>query len=70
MDWQEVRDDLTERFPQWADRIRLLRFEESEDASPTDNDGRVIYYNRRQMARHLREHYDEWNEEKLTYKRR
>lgn len=55
MDWQEVRDDLTERFPQWADRIRLLRFEESEDASPTDNDGRVIYYNRRQMARQLRD---------------
>ena len=55
MDLQELRGDLEERFPQWADRIRLLRFQPSDDAAPVDNDGAVIYYNDRRLRRCSRE---------------
>lgn len=55
MDLQEIRDDLAERFPQWTDRIRLLRFQSAAGASPVDNDGAIVYYNDRMMSRYSRE---------------
>ena len=55
MDIEEVRGDLEERFPQWAGRIRMLRFEESPKARPVDNDGRCIFYNERAMSAMTRE---------------
>ena len=55
MDLQEIRDDLLQRFPQWTERIRLLRFENTADVSLADNDGSVIYYNDRAMRRCSRE---------------
>ncbi len=48
MDIQEIRADLEERFPQWASRIRMLRFE-SAAVDSVDNNGSVIYYNDRMM---------------------
>lgn len=45
MDLQEIRDDLTERFPQWSDRIRTLRIEPSATVTMTDNDGSTVFYN-------------------------
>ena len=55
MDLQEIRSDLEERFPLWADRIRLLRFQESAKIKTADNDGAVIYYNDRAMRGCTRE---------------
>lgn len=55
MNLQELRGDLEERFPLWADRIRLLRFQESETIKIADNDGAVIFYNDRAMRGFTRE---------------
>ena len=45
MDLQEIRSDLTERFPQWGEKIRMLRFEPSSSVPVAGNDGVVVYYN-------------------------
>lgn len=55
MDLQEVRNDLESRFPQWADRIRMLRFQESGAVRQADNDGGVIFYNDRFLSACTRE---------------
>jgi len=55
MDLDEVRSDLEERFPQWIDRIRLLRFQESPKAGPVDNNGTTIFYNDALMSRYNRD---------------
>ena len=55
MDLQEIRDDLTERFPQWAERIRMLRFEPSASVTTADNDGVAVYYNEEFMRCRKRE---------------
>ena len=47
MDVQKLCDTLTDRYPQWADTIRLLSFQEAAGVHPADNDGRTIYYNDR-----------------------
>jgi len=46
---------LEERFPQWAERIRMLRFQASPGVNPVDNNGSTIYYNDRAMSRYSRE---------------
>lgn len=51
MDIDEMRAQLEERFPQWSDRIRHLRFQDSNSVSPVDNDGSVVYYNENMMSR-------------------
>ena len=43
MDVQKLCDTLTDRYPQWADTIRLLSFQEAAGVHPADNDGRTIY---------------------------
>ncbi len=55
MDLQELRSDLTERFPQWAERIWMLRFQDTAKVPLADNDGSVIYYNDRVMRAQSRE---------------
>ena len=55
MDIDEIRSDLEERFPMWTDRIRLLRFRDSESVATTDNDGSTIFYNSRLLSRWTRE---------------
>ena len=49
MDFREICDDLSERWPLWSERIRLLEFKESPNARPVDNDGRSVYYNERAL---------------------
>ena len=49
MDLETIRQDLADRYPQWARQIGNLRFEDATGVSPVDNDGRTIYYNSRLM---------------------
>ena len=46
-DFSEICDRLTERYPQWAERIRMLEFTETPSVRPVGNDGRGIAYNGR-----------------------
>lgn len=46
-DLSEICERLTERWPQWAERIRLLEFHETPSVRPVGNDGRAIAYNGR-----------------------
>ena len=50
-----MRSDLLDRFPQWSNRIRLMRFMNSDKVHPVDNDGSAIYYNDPLMNRYSRE---------------
>lgn len=47
MDFREICERLSERFPQWSGRIGMLEFRESPGARPMDNDGRSVFYNER-----------------------
>ncbi len=47
IDFREICSSLSDRFPQWTDRIRLLEFQDVPGVLPVDNDGRIIYYNGR-----------------------
>ena len=49
MDLETIRQNLADRYPQWARQIGNLRFEDATGVSPVDNDGRTIYYNSRLM---------------------
>ena len=49
MDLQKICDSLADRYPQWAEPIRMLTFQEAAGVHPADNDGRIIYYNDRLM---------------------
>ena len=40
-----MREELELRFPHWAERIALLRFEPSAKIRRVDNDGSAIFYN-------------------------
>lgn len=55
MDLQEIREDLTERFPQWSERIRTLRMEPSGAVTMADNDGTTIFFNESALRRRKRE---------------
>ncbi|MBR3293201.1 MAG: hypothetical protein IKI69_02095 [Oscillospiraceae bacterium] len=55
MDIERARADLAERFPQWAERIRMLNFVDAVGIGPADNDGRTIYYNDRILSYYTRE---------------
>ena len=52
MDLQRLRVELAERFPVWREDLRVLELCEDPDASPVDNDGRVILYNERRLCRY------------------
>ncbi len=55
MDIEELRSELSERFPQWSSRIRMLRFLESPTAAPVYNDGQCIFYHEARMERYSKE---------------
>lgn len=55
MDLDVIRGELEEHFPHWVDRIRLIRFQDSETVYPVDNDGATIFYNDRLMNRWTRD---------------
>ena len=47
MDFKDVFNDLADRYPQWIDRIHLLRLKDVVGVHPVENDGQIIYYNSR-----------------------
>ena len=47
MDFKDVFNDLADRYPQWIDRIHLLRLKDAVGVHPVENDGQTIYYNSR-----------------------
>ena len=49
MDLEAIRQDLADRYPQWARQIGNLQFQDVLGVDPVDNDGRTIYYNSRLM---------------------
>ena len=49
MDLNEIRQDLADRYPQWAPLLDTVGFREAPTLEPADNDGRTIYYNSRRM---------------------
>lgn len=49
MDFSEICGALSERWPQWSERIRMLEFRESPAARPVDNDGRAVLYSERML---------------------
>ena len=55
MDIDLIRSQLEEHFPQWAGRIRLLRFFPTPRVLIADNDGRNIYYNEQHLLRYTAE---------------
>jgi len=55
VDVEELRAELEERFPQWTDRIRMLRFLGSDKVANAGNDGVNIYYNEQGLSRHSKE---------------
>ena len=55
MDLQELRRDLSSRFPQWGERIDRLDIQSALGVRPVDNDGRSLYYNERLMSYYTQE---------------
>lgn len=49
MDLDALRAALSERYPQWTQTIMRQPFQETAAADPVENDGRMIYYNARQL---------------------
>ncbi|MBR1456554.1 MAG: hypothetical protein IJ594_05280 [Oscillospiraceae bacterium] len=49
MDLNAIRQELAERYPQWAPLLSTVAFREAPTLEPADNDGRTIYYNARRM---------------------
>ena len=47
MDFKDVFNDLADRYPQWIERIHLLRLKDAVEVHPVENDGQTIYYNSR-----------------------
>ena len=47
--------DLAERYPQWAEELRVLRIRESYAVRPADNDGQAVYIHPRLMQYYTRE---------------
>lgn len=55
MDIQEICNDLTDRYPQWANQIKMLSFTDTPEVRPVDHDGQSIYYNGRLMKYYTEE---------------
>ena len=60
MDFDGIRQSLSERYPQWAAAIRALEFRDAVGIPPAENDGRTVYYNSRLLrycTEEIREFY-------------
>ena len=55
MDLQEIREDLMDRFPQWTERIGMMRLVPSDRVEIADNDGTTVFYNESRLRRCKRE---------------
>lgn len=55
MDFSDICRELSERYPQWGNRLEMLEFRESPGVHPVDNDGRAILYNDRLMKYYTKE---------------
>lgn len=56
MDLRRICEDLSDRWPEWSERISLLEFREGAGFGAVANDGRCIYYNDRLMQYYTHEH--------------
>ena len=43
VDLQEIREDLMDRFPQWTERIGMMRLVPSDRVEIADNDGTTVF---------------------------
>ena len=56
MDIRKICDELSDRWPEWSERIALLEFREVNGAGAAANDGRCVIYNDRLMNYYTQEH--------------
>ena len=56
MDIQRICEELSDRWPEWSERISLLQFREADGLGAAANDGRSVIYNDRLMSYYTREH--------------
>ena len=50
MDIQRICEELSDRWPEWSERISLLQFREADGLGAAANDGRSVIYNDRLMS--------------------
>ena len=55
MDLRQICEDLSDRWPEWSERIALLQFREADGLGPAANDGRSVIYNDRLMSYYTQE---------------
>ena len=55
IDFTENLLDIAERYPQWAEELKVLRIRESFAARPADNDGQTVYVHPRLMQYYTKE---------------
>lgn len=55
MDFSELCNELSERYPRWGNRVKMLEFRDAPGVRPVDNDGRSILYNGRLMKYYTKE---------------
>ena len=56
MDIRRICEELSERWPEWSERISLLEFCEADGVGAAANDGRSVIYNDRLMSYYTQEH--------------
>ena len=56
MDIRRICEDLSDRWPEWSERISLLQFMEADGLGAAANDGRSVIYNDRLMSYYTQEH--------------
>ena len=56
MDIRRICEDLSDRWPEWSERISLLQFLEADGVGAAANDGRSVIYNDRLMSYYTQEH--------------
>ncbi len=56
MDIQRICEELSDRWPEWSERISLQQFREADGLGAAANDGRSVIYNDRLMSYYTREH--------------
>ena len=56
MDIRQICEELSDRWPEWSERISMLQFREADGLGAVANDGRSVIYNERLMNYYTREH--------------
>ena len=55
MDIRRICEELSDRWPEWGERISLLQFLEADGLGAAANDGRSVIYNDRLMSYYTQE---------------